>query len=173
VSVKVHPLRPENERAGFRCGDASLDRYLAEFAWQNMTRHHVGVTYVAEEAGIVLGYVTTAAGSLSRAELPKKTARRLPAYPLPILRVARLAVDDRFQGTGIGSELLGMAFDLALEMSERVGCVGLVADAKPDAERFYERFGFEVVDAESGWSGARPQQTLMFLPLGTVRAASA
>lgn len=171
MSVKVHPLRPENERGGFRCGDDSLDRYLVEFAWQNMTRHHVGVTYVAEEAGVVLGYVTVAAGSLSRLDLPTSAARRLPAYPLPVLRVARLAVDERFHGNGIGSELLGAALDLALDMSDRVGCVGLVADVKPGAERFYERFGFETVKAEAGHSGVRPRQELMFLPLGTVRGA--
>jgi GNAT superfamily N-acetyltransferase len=171
VSAKLHPLRPENERPGFSCGDQSLDRYLREFAWQNMSRHHVGTTYVAEEAGVVLGYVTLAAGSLSRDGMPGSVARRLPAYPLPILRVARLAVDGRFRGNGIGSELLGVAFDLALDMSERVGCVGLVADARPGVERFYGRFGFETFEALAGHSGVRPKQALMFLPLETVRQA--
>lgn len=171
MSVRIHLLRPENERESFRCGKDSLDRYLAEFAWQNMARHKVGVTYVAEEAGIVLGYVTVAAGSLERDDLPASLVRRLPAYPLPMLRVARLAVDERFHGKGIGSQLLGTAFDLALEMSERIGCVGVVVDVKPNAEKFYARFGFEVVDVEIGTSAVRPRLGMMFIPLGTIGAA--
>lgn len=171
MKVKIHPLRPENDRSQFACGDPSLDRYVREFAWQNMSRHSLGVTWVAEQGGVVLGYVTVAAASMRAGEARPRSVQGLPLYPLPVLRVARLAVDERFRGSGIGTQLLGAAFDVALDMRARVGCVGVVVDAKPEAVRFYERFGFTGVTAQSGSSAVRPLQTMLFLPIRTVEAA--
>lgn len=172
MTVAIHPLRPENDRDGFACGDESLDRYLRQFAWQNMARHRLGVTYVAEEAGVVLGYATLVAASLSASSISRVLTKQLPRYPVPALRVARLAVDLRFRGNGIGSALVGAACDVALEMSDRVGCAGLVVDAYEDAVAFYEIFGFERVEIESGGSPVRPRQAVMFLPLSAAEAAT-
>jgi GNAT superfamily N-acetyltransferase len=168
--VRVHPLRPENDRRSFDCGDMALDRFLAEFALQNM-RRHVGVTYVAEELGVVLGYVTVTACSVRRRDLPQEEARSFPAYPLPALRIARLAVDRRFQRQGIGTLLTGTSHDIALYMGERVGCVAVVVDAKPNAATFYKQLGYREMNAVGGTSGARPQQIPMVL-LATLAAAA-
>lgn len=168
--MRIHPLRPEDDRAAFDCGDPVLDRFLREFALQNARRHHIGVTYVAEERGVVLGYVTVAACSIERDGAPS-AMEELPAYPLPAIRIARLAVDRRAGGRGIATALLGAAFDLGLEMAERVGCVGYLVDAKPQAAGFYGRFGFERVAAVVGLAAARPRQTLMFLSLAAVMEA--
>ena len=62
-------------------------------------------------------------------------------------------------------------FDLGLEMAERVGCVGYLVDAKPEAAGFYERFGFAPVAGVAGLAAARPRQKLMFLSLDAVRKA--
>lgn len=170
MSVQVHPLRPENDRSEFACGVEELDRYLKEYAWQNMSRRHIGVTYVAEEAGVVLGYVTVAAASVGAEDLPAGSAR-LPRYPLPVLRIARLAVDERFKSCGIGTQLLGAGCDVALELRSRVGCVGVVVDALPEAVRFYERFGFSAIEAATGSLAVRPRREMLFLPIGTVERA--
>jgi GNAT superfamily N-acetyltransferase len=170
--VRIHPLRPEDDRAHFTCGESVLDRFLREFALQNTRRHGVGPTYVAEESGIVLGYVTVAACSLDADTLPDSLRASLPSYPLPALRLARLAVDERAHGRGIGTALVGAAADIALEMAERVGCVGIIADAKPDAVGFYERLGFVALDAERGASAARPRQRVLFLSLRAIRRAT-
>lgn len=166
----VHPLRPENERESFSCGVASLDEFLGRYALQDPHRHRVGVTYVAQEAGVVLGYMALAAGALGAEGASEQVRSGLPRYPLPILRLARLAVDERFQDQGIGSELLAAAFIVALDMSERVGCIGVVVDAKPGAAGFCERFGFEPVEAASGTAGSHAGVTL-FLAIGTIVAA--
>ncbi len=168
--VRVHPLRPENDKAHFASGDHVLDRFLAEFAGQSM-RMYVGMTYVAEESGFVLGYVTLAACSIRRDEIVRSARRSLPDYPLPALRVARLAVDRGFHGQGIGTLLLGAAFDIALEMTRTVGCVGVVVDAKSEAAGFYARFGFEEVAPLQGASAARPRPVPMWLPISEVIAA--
>ncbi|HEY5468503.1 MAG TPA: GNAT family N-acetyltransferase [Coriobacteriia bacterium] len=168
--VRVHPLRPENDRSHFASGDRVLDRFLAEFAGQNMDMY-VGVTYVAEESGFVLGYVTLAACSTRRDEIAETARGSLPAYPLPALRVARLAVDRGFQGQGIGTLLLGAAFDIAIEMTRTVGCVAVLVDAKSGATGFYERFGFEERTALEGASAARPRPVMMSLSIAAVLAA--
>jgi GNAT superfamily N-acetyltransferase len=66
----------------------------------------------------------------------------MPAYPLPILRLARLGVDRTAQGSGIGRMLLRHVFELAVSQRDALGCVGVVTDAKPDAVAYYEKLGF-------------------------------
>jgi len=94
--------------------------------------------------------------------------RKLPQYPLPVLRLARLAVDRSAQGKGVGGALLRAVFVLAREMAGRVGCVGVVVDAKPEAIGFYERYGFTKLDVHQGQLGDRPEPAPMFLSLGRI-----
>ena len=91
---------------------------------------------------------------------------------LPILRLARLAVDERFQGHGIGRLLLRAMLELALEMRDRVGCISVVVDAKPDAVTYYSSLGFKPVDLISGALGDRPEPVAMFLPIGQIAVAA-
>lgn len=109
-----------------------------------------------------------AAAELEIATLPATRRKGLQAYPLPALRIARLAVDETVQGRGIGAELLKEALLLARRTAESVGCVGVIVDAKQDAVGFYERYGFESMSTVSGALGDRPQPTAMFLPLALV-----
>ena len=81
-------------------------------------------------------------------------------------------MDERFQGHGIGKLLLRAMLELALEMRDRVGCVGVVVDAKPDAVAFYSALGFKTVDLVSGALGDRPEPVAMFLPVGQIAAAA-
>lgn len=106
------------------------------------------------------------------AEKLAPTLRRgLPAYPLPILRLARLAVDERFQGHGIGSLLLRAVLRLALDLRDRLGCIGVVVDAKPDALGFYSVLGFKPIQLASGILSDRPEPVAMFLPIAQISGA--
>lgn len=169
--MEIRALREADERTRFRSGNPDLDRFFHQFAGQNQFKHHLGVTYVAVEGVAVLGYVTVAPGHLAIDEVPAATRKRMPRYPLPVLRLARLAVDERAAGQGLGERLLRFVLQLALRMAEDYGCAGLVVDAKPDAEAFYARYGFVALDALEGRSDARPQPTPMFLALRAVRLA--
>jgi predicted N-acetyltransferase YhbS len=102
--------------------------------------------------------------------VPATLRRRLPDYPLPVLRLARLAVDERSRGRGIGLALLRGVFTVAIRMRDEFGCVGVLVDAKPDALAFYERFGFVALEALQGHLGDRPQPALMFLPLSSIQS---
>lgn len=164
----IRALAPHDDRSQFRSGSIDLDRFLQRFAGQNQFRHHIGVTYVAVDGGMILGFATVVAASLETSALPAVQRRKLPAYPLPVLRLARLAVDDRAQGLGVGQGLLRFCFSLAHDMARRLGCVGVVVDAKADAVAFYTKYGFFPLEVESGQLRDRPEPTPMFLELGSI-----
>lgn len=168
VPLEVRPLEPGDDRSGFASGDPDLDRFFRKYAGQNQFRHHVGTTYVAVSRGAIAGFVTVSAASMHVDEMPEKVRRRLPRYPLPVLRLARLAVDQRWRQQGVGRQLLRAALLLAREMADRVGCVGVMVDAKPDAVEFYRQYGFEELEILEGRLGDRPSPLPMFLPLGSI-----
>jgi GNAT superfamily N-acetyltransferase len=169
--VEIRALREADDRSPFRSGDSDIDRFFHQFAGQNQFRHHIGVTYVAVEEQVVLGFVTVAAAHIEIENLPVVTRRKLPNYPLPVLRLARLGVDQSAQGQGLGQHLLRFVLQLALQMAEAYGCVGVVVDAKPRAEAFYRKFGFIPVEAVEGRSDARPAPTPMFLSIHIIADA--
>ncbi|HUE89727.1 MAG TPA: GNAT family N-acetyltransferase [Vicinamibacterales bacterium] len=166
--LEIRALRESDDRTAFRSGDADLDRFFHQFAGQNQFRHHLGVTYVAVQGRNVLGYATVAAAHVEIEDLPPASRRKLPRYPLPVLRLARLAVDQSARGQGLGLQLLRFVLRLSRQMADEYGCVGVVVDAKPEAEAFYARYGFIAVDAVEGRSDARPVPTPMFLSMRAI-----
>jgi predicted N-acetyltransferase YhbS len=169
--IEIRALRQDDDRAQFHSGDTDLDRFLQQFAGQNQFRHYIGVTYVAVDNGPVVGFATVAAADVEIDDLPVAAQVKLPRYPLPVLRLARLAVDRSVQGQGVGLSLLRFVLRLAIRMADEYGCVGVVVDAKPDAVPFYTKYGFIAVDAVEGQSEARPVPTPMFLPIRAIRDA--
>ena len=110
------------------------------------------MSYVAiEEAAprTVLGYFTLAAASVPRDMLPKKHVRGLPPYDLPLVLLARLAVDRRFAGRGLGHALLAEAFRISLRVADEVGCRAIITDAYRDRVGWYARYGFIPIEGAS------------------------
>lgn len=102
VDWRVEPLQRDHDRSRFDCGEPELDDYLARFARQN---HESGVTRTfvavrAAEPTRILGYYSLAVDSIDKKNLSPQIARRFPNFPLPIARLARLAVDRELQGEG-------------------------------------------------------------------------
>ncbi len=166
--ITVRLLEPDDDRSGFSSGDPDLDRFFKRYSGQNQFRHHIGSTYVALEEDAIVGFVTVTAASVTIEDLPRTRSRKLPHYPLPVLRLARLAVDETARGRGIGPTLLRWVLELAREMSTSVGCVGVVVDAKPSAASFYTSLGFRPLEVVRGRLGERPQPVPLFLPLGAI-----
>jgi len=99
VAVLIRRLEERDEVAAFDCGDETLNNYLKRHAWANQQKSSIGVTYVALDEGAplsVIGYFTLATASVPRDAFPKKYVRGLPPYDLPLILLARLAVDRRF-----------------------------------------------------------------------------
>jgi len=170
--MEIRALRESDDRSTFRSGNADLDRFLHRFAAQNQFRHFVGVTYVALDEGHILGFATVAPGDVEIEDLPAATRAKLPRYPLPVLRLARLAVHEEVQGQGLGSQLLRFVLQIAVRMAAGYGCIGVVVDAKPEAEAFYAKYGFFRIEAVEGQSSARPEPRTMFLGMAAIKAAS-
>lgn len=168
--IEVRLLRESDDRSAFTSGHIELDRFFHLYAGQNRFRHHLGSTYGALGNGVILGYVTVALGSNEFEELPEPLQKKLPRYPLPILRLVRLAVGEQARGHGVGKRLMRSVFELARELSVKAGCVGVVVDAKPEAIAFYEPYGFEPIALISGEPGLRPVPTAMFLPVREIPA---
>ena len=166
--MEIRRLGPDDDRSRFRSGNPDLDRFFALYAGQNQFRHHLGTTYVALEDGAIVAFATVAPSEIAPADRPKGRALKLPRYPLPVLRLARLAVDERAQGRGVGRALLRAVFRLARRMAEDLGCVGFLVDAKPDAVSFYAKLGFVALEARSGFLGDRPVPQPMFIELGAL-----
>jgi GNAT superfamily N-acetyltransferase len=166
--VVVRPLEPSDDRAAFRSGNIDLDRFFQRYAGQNQFRHHIGTTWVAVVEGRILGFATVSAAHLEVGELPDALRRKLPAYPLPVLRLARMAVAEEAKGQGVGRVLLRAVFTLAWRMADEFGCVGVVVDAKAEAVGFYERLGFRALAHAKGGLGDRPEPATMFLELGAI-----
>jgi GNAT superfamily N-acetyltransferase len=169
LAVTIRRLEEFDDVETFDCGDEPLNNYLKRHAWINQQKSSIGVTYVAiEESGprIVLGYFTLATSSVPRDRLPRKYVRGLPPYDLPLILLARLAVDKRFSGRGLGHALISEAFRITLRVADEVGCRCLITDAYRDRVGWYARYGFIPIE---GSEDAGPQR--MFLDVRTMRAA--
>lgn len=169
----IRALASTDDRSLFESGDVELDRFFRQFAGQNQFKHFIGVTYVAvdDASETILGYATVAPAQVEIEGLPSKARRGLPAYPLPVLRLARLAVGATSQGQGIGPALLRYVLDLSLQMAEAYGCIGVVVDAYRTAQSFYAQYGFVALDVLEGESLTRPPTIAMFLSVKEIRAA--
>ena len=169
MAVTIRRLEESDDAASFDCGDEPLNNYLQRHAWINQQKISIGVTYVAVDDSAphaVLGYFTLATSSVQRDRLPKKYVRGLPPYDLPLILLARLAVDKRFSGSGLGHALISEALKITLHVAEEVGCRCVLTDAYRDKAAWYARYGFLPLEGDAG--GDRQK---MFLDVRTIRAA--
>jgi ribosomal protein S18 acetylase RimI-like enzyme len=167
MPTEIHPLStlPRallDARSGFDCGTPALNQYLAQKAAQHEARN-ITRTCCAERDGALAGYysLTNATVDVSALSLEVIKQYKLPTHLLPVVRLARLAVDSRFQGQGLGQILLVDAMEKVVRVAKLSGCIGLIVDAKDDkAARFYLEFGFRQAP-ENG--------LLLFMPLPEIQ----
>ena len=145
MSFVVEPLSRAHDRSSFDCGEPALDEFLRRHARQNQERN-VSRSYVAiRDTGDprVLGFYTLASGSVAAERFPDEARRRLPRYPVPVVHLARLAVDRSAQGLGLGEALLFDALRRSALAAEVVGMFAVEVFAKHDRARdFYLEYGF-------------------------------
>ncbi len=139
----IELLGPGHDRRNFQCGVAALDEYLARYARQH-AQANVSRSYVAADGAAIRAYYSLSMAGISRENLPERQAARFPRFPLPVARLARLAVDRRCQRQGLGALLLADALRRCLRLSQEIGMLGVVVDAKDEKARaWYERYEFE------------------------------
>lgn len=160
---RIEPLARNHIRTDFDCGEPELNDYLAKYARQNQD-NGLARTFVAVLEGapdVVAGYYALTVGALDKIHLPPAFAKHLPGFPLPVARLARLAVDRRVQGQGLGEDLLMDALHRCLAIAEQADVLAVLVDAKhPTARAFYTRYEFLSL----------PDQPLtLWLPMAAVR----
>jgi hypothetical protein len=149
--VTVRPLRSNDDRANFDCGDPALNTYLKTQASQDQKRRcaltHVAVlpassSTVVGSSSTVVGYYTVANTAVPRLHVSEAT--KLPMYdPVPALLLARLGRDVTQKNTGLGEELIAHAIMTALTISgDHSGCRFILVDAYPHRVQWYSEFGF-------------------------------
>jgi len=130
--------------ADFVCGEESLDRWLQRYAGQGERRDATRTFVATDEQGAARGYYTLVAGQLEHGEATPAARKGLSRhFPIPVAIVARLAVDQRDQGNGLGASLLNDALERICRAAEEVAVRAVAVHAiNHTAVAFYERFGF-------------------------------
>jgi GNAT superfamily N-acetyltransferase len=150
----IELLRNDHDRLNFSCGNALLDRYLKEQAGQDLRRACATSFVLAAKPGdaSIIGYYTLSSYGIDLGELPAEVAKKLPRYPLiPATLLGHLAVDQRYQGQGIGEFLLMDALHRALAQSGKIAAAAVVVEAiDAGAAKFYKHFGFVAFPAIGG-----------------------
>lgn len=139
---RIEKLRRDHLVEGFDCGREALNRYLRRYAWQNQ-QAGAAQTYlgIADEA--IIGYHTLAVGQVTIDDAPARLTKGLAKHPVPIMLLARLATDRRWQGQGVGRALLKDEIQRTLQAADIAGIRALAVHAKDrEARRFYEHFDF-------------------------------
>ena len=137
------PLTTAHHLDGFTCGEASLDEWLTRRALANQLSGASRTFVVTDQDGRVVGYYAMAAGAVSHQVATSGVRRNMPD-PVPVMVLARLAVDHSAQGIKLGAALLQDAVHRALIVSHNAGVRALLVHALHErAKQFYEHYGFQ------------------------------
>lgn len=127
----------------FDCGYDDLNRYISRFALNNQSAGSAQ-TYVAIADKKVVGYYSLAVGAVAHSQAPTRMAKGLARHPVPVMLLARLAVDSAVKGRVLGAALLQDALARTLQAADIAGIRAVIVHAKNDgARRFYEHFNFD------------------------------
>jgi GNAT superfamily N-acetyltransferase len=127
--------------SAFDCAREEQNRFLHERAWRDQ-QAWLSTTYLYYEAGVVVAYATAAMDAVILGTREKP--RSIPYKFISSLKVLQLGVDRRFQGQGVGSQVLIDIIALARAVAKQVGCRYVTLDAQPDLVTWYQSRGFQI-----------------------------
>ena len=148
VGWLISALDNSHDRSAFACGQPSLDQFLKQYAGQNQNKD-LSRTFVLTHEGEarVFGYYSLTASQIDRASLPAQLRKGLANYPVPVVRLARLALDETVKKTGLGRHMLWDALNRCVSASTSVGMFAVAVDAiNEEAVAFYLHHGFVPLD---------------------------
>lgn len=162
MSQISEPLNSTHKKSDFSCGKEMLDTYIQKQANQDVKRKLSACFVINEtETNLIKGYYTLSNNSVASEFIPEQIRKKLPrSYEtIPTTLLGRLAIDDRFQGQGIGKLILIDALKRSYEISKTIGSFAVVVDPiDQEAENFYNKYGFVKL----------PDSGKMFLPMKTI-----
>ncbi len=138
------PLNKLQDRHSFDCGVEPLNEYLKKYALQNQKKDAARTYVSTDNENKIIGYYTLVFGSVSFEETTAEISSGLGKYPIPIILLARLAVDKSEKGQGLGKILMRDALLRAVRASEIAGLRAILVHAKDEsAKEFYQKIGFQ------------------------------
>lgn len=139
---RIEKLRRDHAVDAFDCGREGLNRFLQQHALQNQ-QSGGSQTYVGLVDQTVIGYYALAVGSVEQDDAPERVKKGLARHSVPIMLLARLAVDRHWQKRGIGAALMKDAMLRTRQAADIAGIRALMVHAKDDdARSFYQHFNF-------------------------------
>ena len=139
----VRKLLATDQVDAFDCGQRALNQFLKRYALVNQ-KANSAQTYVCCQVDVVVGFYSIAVGSVDPASAPPRTMKGLARHPVPVMILARLAVDLSHQRKGLGQALLKDALRRTAQAADIAGIRCLLVHAKDDAARqWYEAWEFE------------------------------
>jgi GNAT superfamily N-acetyltransferase len=142
TALRVAKLDRQHAIERFDCGQDDLKRFLARYALQNQLAN-ASTTYVALSDSEVVGYYTLVVGEVAYDDAPERLIKGMARHPVPLMLLARLATDRRWQHKGIGKGMLKDAMVRTLNAADIAGIRAFAVHAKDDnARAFYEHFDF-------------------------------
>jgi GNAT superfamily N-acetyltransferase len=140
--LKIEKLQRSHKIDAFDCGQEALNRFLSRHALQNQ-QAEASQTYIALADEKVVGYYTLVVGEVAFESTHERLTKGLARHPVPIMLLARLAIETSWQGKGLGSGLLKDAMQRTMQAADIAGIRAFAVHAKDDeAKSFYEHFGF-------------------------------
>lgn len=139
----IRKLAAADQVAPFDCGQEALNQFLQRYALVNQKSNSTQ-TYVCCHANVVVGFYSLAVGSVAPEAAPSRAIKGLARHPVPVMLLARLAVDRHHQGKGLGQALLKDALLRTAQAADIAGIRCLLVHAKDDvAQRWYQSWEFE------------------------------
>jgi len=141
--LEIAKLALVHDSTAFECGNEALNRFIKLYALQGQ-RAGISQTYVATDGSEIAGYHTIVVGQVTHDDAPERLTKGVPRHPIPVIILARLAVDQNQQGKGLGAALVADAMRRVLQAADIAGVRAMVVHAKDErAQRFYAHLGFE------------------------------
>ena len=156
--MRIEPLTKDHDLSEFDCGEASLNKFLKEFALQARSKG-LSRTFVAidDESNAILGYYTRLPNSVSGESIPESRSRN----SVPVMLLAKLAVANHLQRGGVGKKLLKHFLESVIAHAENEACFAVTVDALDErAKAYYAQFGFKEF---------QDTPLSLYLPMKTVR----
>jgi GNAT superfamily N-acetyltransferase len=144
----IEKLRRDHRVDAFDCGQEALNNWLRKHALQNQGAG-AAQTYVGLAGEVVVGYYSLAVGQIEYSDAPERLQKGLARHPVPVMLLARLAVDKNWQKKGVGRALLRDAVLRTMQAAEIAGIRALAVHAKDEqARRYYEQYDFVASPAD-------------------------
>jgi GNAT superfamily N-acetyltransferase len=140
----IEKLNASHDLDAFDCGKEPLNRFIQRFAFTNQRAGSAQTYVVCRVKRRVVGYYSLAVGAVEPGGTPARVSKGLARHPIPVMLLARLAVDKTEQGRGIGKALVKDALLRTAQAADIAGIRALLVHAKDDEARaWYEGFDFE------------------------------